>query len=339
MTKKRKITIVLSCVCAAILIAGIVLIIVFAPWISVDKKLRSDPLPEATEEVYALPDKIHFLKTGSSDAILLESNGHFALIDAGEDTDNPRNFPGLELPGYEDLVLSYLKTRAADASGKVHLDFVLGTHSHSDHIGGFDTIILDPDVTVGRAYLKVYDSSKIKEYEIVNWDNQEVYDQMVNALNNRGVPIISDLSSDPFIFGNFTITLFNTVDPVSSEKVGENDQSLGILVEKNGTRVFLAGDMDNLGGDEDRLGPEIGKVDLLKVGHHSNEGSSTAGFIKALSPEICVITNRHDYLNRKVLARFERICHPDYYTPDKENGLLAVIGDNGAIELFGQTQK
>ncbi|MBP5717622.1 MAG: hypothetical protein J6X53_01405, partial [Abditibacteriota bacterium] len=46
---------------------------------------------------------------GSSDAILIESDGRFAMVDAGEDTDNPRGFPGLELAGFEDEVVAYLK--------------------------------------------------------------------------------------------------------------------------------------------------------------------------------------------------------------------------------------
>ena len=105
-------------------------------------------------------DRIHFLKTGTSDAIILESDGHFAMVDSGEDTDNPRAFEWLNLPGYEQEVLSYLKKAAADENGNVHLDFVLGTHSHSDHIGGFDPVISDPSVTVDRAYLKKYDSGR-----------------------------------------------------------------------------------------------------------------------------------------------------------------------------------
>ena len=44
---------------------------------------------------------IHFLNTGSSDCIIIESNGHFAMVDAGEDTEYPANKPHLKYPGYE----------------------------------------------------------------------------------------------------------------------------------------------------------------------------------------------------------------------------------------------
>ena len=292
-------------------------------------------LKPAPSEIYC-EDKIHFLKTGTSDAILLESNGHFAMVDAGEDTDNVRNFEWLELEGYEKEVVAYLKAHAADENGKVHLDFVLGTHAHSDHIGGFDTVILDPDITVDRAYLKEYDSSKIKEYEIEQWDNQEVYDQMVDALRERNVLIVSNPDGTPFSFGNFTVTLFNTYDPETDERVGENDRSLGVLLEKNGTRVFLSGDMDNYTGDEERLAPEIGKVDLLKLGHHGYSGSSTSAFIRTLMPEACVITNYKGNFDRKNVANIVRICrHNRFYVTGAENGVLAVVGDNGNISYYG----
>lgn len=301
-------------------------------------KLEGALLP-AAPQAEAGRDCIHFLSTGTSDAILLESDGHFAMVDAGEDTDNPRSFAWLDLPGFEQEVLAYLKAHAADENGRVRLDFVLGTHAHSDHLGGFDTVISDPDVTVDRAYLKKYDASKINDSEIAEWDNQEVYDQMVQSLNEKNVEIVSAPDGEPFAFGNLTLTMFNTVDPENPKKVGENDQSLCLLVEKNGTRVFLTGDLDNYTGDEARLAPQIGKVDLLKVGHHSYSGSSTAKFIRALSPKTCVITNRLESLDRNNLARVERVCSPAFYVTGKENGVLAVLGDNGEIAYFGQIQK
>lgn len=281
-------------------------------------------------------DRIHFLNTDNSDAILLESDGHFAMVDAGEDTDNPRGLPGLNLPGFEDRVLAYLKEHAAGADGKVNLDFIVGTHAHSDHLGGFDTILADSDVSVGRAYLKVYDSSVINEQEVNEWDNQEVYDQTVAALEAKEVPIISEPDNTPFMLGKCKITLFNTDDPAPTEKVGENDQSIGVLVETNGTRVFLAADMDDLTGDETRLAPQIGKVDLLKVGHHGCEGSSTPAFLQTLMPKICVFTTgeyEHNVLSRE---RIQEICHAAMYFTARDGGILALLGENGDVRCYGQ---
>ena len=320
---------------AVLAIIAIILLgfLVIKPAYNISKNRNALNIKSA-DEIGEGGDYIHFLNTGSSDAILLESDGHFALIDAGEDSDNPRGFEDLELDGYEERVVQYLKDNAADENGKVYLDFVLGTHSHSDHIGGFDTVISDPDIEVGRAYLKVYDSSKIKENEIEEWDNQEVYDQMVSALNAKKIPIISEPDKTPFTLGNFTITLYNTEDPENDEKVGENDQSLGVLIEKDSTRIFLSGDMDNLTGDEERLAPEIGDVDLLKLGHHGYHYSSTTKFIKNLMPEYCVVTNNADGAEDRILWRVENITNSTILITGKENGIIAEIGSNGNIQFY-----
>ena len=66
---------------------------------------------------------VHFIDVGQGDSILAESDGHYMLIDAGENDQ-------------AGTVVSYLK-----AEGVTKLDYVIGTHPHSDHIGGLDKII------------------------------------------------------------------------------------------------------------------------------------------------------------------------------------------------------
>lgn len=320
---------------AVIMILAIIplLIFVIVPSVRLNNNLQKVTISDASL-INGEGDRIHFLSTGSSDAILLESQGEFALIDAGEDSDNPRGFEELDLDGYEDRVLSYLKTNAANEKGTVYLDFVLGTHSHSDHIGGFDTVISDPEIEIGRAYLKEYNSKRIDDYEVEKWDNQEVYDQMYNALKEKNIEVIPNADSTPFALGNFTITLFNTEDNVTTDKIGENDNSYGVLVEKNGTRIFLAGDIDNLSGDEKRLAPEIGKVDLLKVGHHSYSGSTSSVWLKNLMPKYCIVTNDKNNVDVRTLWRISRIADSPVLITGKENGIVAEIGDNGNITFY-----
>lgn len=315
-----------------LLIIALIILTVFLikPQYDISHKRAKLEVNQATSD---LTDCIHFLRTDSSDAILIESDGHFALVDAAEDSDNPRGFEDLIYDGFEQEVLQYLKDNARADDGKVHLDFVLGTHCHSDHIGGFDTVIEDDDIIIDKAFLKVYDESQIREHEVVNWDNKEVYEQMVNALNAKNIPIISEMNGEPFSLGNFTITLFNTEDN-NTEPVGENDNSLGVLVEKAGAKVFLAGDIDNINKDEERLAPQIGKVDVLKVGHHSYSKSTSSKWLITLKPDVCVITNEFEKTDKNTLRRIERIAKAPILITGVENGIIVAIDNNGRLSYY-----
>lgn len=278
-------------------------------------------------------DRIHFLNVGNSDAILLESDGKFALIDCGEDTDNPRGFDSLELQGYEDYVVKYLNEFCADENGLIKLEFILGTHAHSDHLGGFDTVIMQDNVQVERAYLKRYYEDRIKSSEVNNWDNLEVYNQTLGAINAKGVELIQDLENVAFDFGNFRITLFNGQEATEGEKVGENENSLAVLVEKDGYRVMLSGDLNNFDGDESRIAPEVGKVNVLKLGHHGYAGSSTYKYVTTLNPEIAIQTCDNP-ANLSVQVIVSMINQAPIYSTGKHNGIILDITDVNDVKLY-----
>ena len=275
--------------------------------------------------------KIHFLATGGSDAILLESDGHFALVDCAEDSDNPTDDPGLNLTGYEEYVRDYVKAAAAGPGGKVTLDFILGTHAHSDHIGGFDTLLADPDITAKKAFLQRYSGEGMNDTEL-GWDNEEVYQQMLAACAARGVPVVRDMPTEPFALGAFTVTILNSFsrDP-RPKTAGENGNSLGLLVEAGGKRAFLAGDINwTDDGDEMLLCGQIGRVDLLKAGHHGYGGSTGIPFAAALRPGLAVFTNNFGSIpaeTKTVLALFansKMVCTGDF------GGVVAVFGGDDA---------
>ena len=106
--------------------------------------------------------RIHFISLyGASDAILLESNGHFGMVDSGEDWDYPSGSTGSKYPyrygittneGYEQQVIHYLKQLGVEK-----LNFYIATHAHSDHIGSGDEII--EHFPVDCLYIAEYDDS------------------------------------------------------------------------------------------------------------------------------------------------------------------------------------
>lgn len=176
--------------------------------------------------------KIHFISLNSTtDAILLESNGHYGMVDSGEDWDYPdgsdERYPARDGItkgiGFEQQVIHYLKRLGVEK-----LDFYIATHSHSDHIGSGDEI-LDAFQTE-KLYINEYDDFYMTDahgtdpadpYYNANanenslWDNQKVYDDIIEAAKRNGTEIITNLdlesnaASRKFTMGNMQIDLMN----------------------------------------------------------------------------------------------------------------------------------
>ena len=74
------------------------------------------PTPEVEETPSSL--EIHFIDVGQGDAMLIRCDGHNMLIDGG-------------LPTQSSQIYSYLGKLDID-----HLDFIIASHRHEDHVGG-----------------------------------------------------------------------------------------------------------------------------------------------------------------------------------------------------------
>jgi choline binding protein E len=277
--------------------------------------------------------KIHFLNTGHSDCIILESHGKIAMIDSAEDTDFPKDKPHLNLKGYEDIVVKYLLYNFSDENGNVNIEFVLGTHCHSDHIGGFDTVINHPNIFVKTAYLKHYNEQNICRFERVRWDNTEVYNQMLDAIKKNNVELVEEFDEMKTVLGDFNIEFFNGKNRERKIKFGENVNSVGTLVTIGKSRAFLAGDINYKAGDEKRIADKIGNVDLLKVGHHGYLYSTSFYWVKKLMPKIAIFCNEMKGVYPDVKYKLKNISHSKLYATMNSNGIIACFdGENIVVK-------
>ena len=294
-------------------------------------------------------NRIHFINTkanSGSDAILLESNGHYALIDMGEDYDFPdgtdTRYPnrwGISINNYQ--VLEDRLIRHLDQLGVKKLDFILGTHVHSDHIGGADEIL--NRYQVDKFYLKKYSDQRITSTWGL-WDNLFNYDNALRAAQNKGVTLIQDIKDEDskFKFGDMDIQLYNYKNEYDSDGnlkrvLDDNSNSIVAVVTVAGKRIYLGGDLDNAEGAEDKLGPVIGKVDMMKWNHHYDaKVSNTIGFIDHLSPSMIIQTtggdinlaSTRDYLKNKNI----QVIHASSKTQD---ATVFDISDKGFTNVSG----
>ena len=274
-------------------------------------------------------DRIHFLNTANSDSILIESNGLYALIDAGEGNSNPRR--KTDYKGYEQEVIDYIKKVCKKNDGSVYLDFIMGTHCHYDHIGSYLSLVSDSDIGIGKAYFKEFNKKIAKDYETERWKIDKVYQDIIDALNSRSVEIVSDISDEEFVFGDFTLRFVNTVTSEEFEGEGENASSIGVVVSKGNKTAFLAADITASTGLEDVVAPVVGDVDLLKIGHHGYYGSSSKSFLKALSPEIAIVTNQLGKVYPNVKWNLTMFAKVPFYATYDNNGIIATFTDDEII--------
>lgn len=276
-------------------------------------------------------DRIHFLNTANSDCMLIESNGHFALVDSGEGNNNPRKKTVYH--GFRDDVINYIKKVATKKDGKAHLDFILGTHCHYDHYGNFEDIIKNDDIVIEKAFFKVFDTAVGTDLESEGWGNLQTYNSIINALEEKQIPIISEIPQEEFIFGDFRLKFINTVTPQDLKGNGENAASIGIKLSKGERTAFLAADFTANSGLEQRYADEIGHVDLLKIGHHGYFGSSSRSFLKKLTPKIAIVTNYLGKIYPNVKWNLTVSARVPIYSCVNQNGIVATFTDENEILL------
>ncbi|MBR4178192.1 MAG: Ig-like domain-containing protein [Bacilli bacterium] len=204
-------------------------------------------------------ERIHFISNLESngsdydtgDAILLESNGHFAMIDMGNTENRIAN-----------NVVNYLKSNNVSV-----LDFVLITHMHSDHAGNLQTI-LENDIIIKNIWVKDYSDSFYTDETTLKRFNK------VKKLANKYSANIKYVDKDgegknyTFKYLKFNMTLYNNTKNVNSN-TNENYSSIVSLIEVNNHKVLLTSDMyDTKMFNE--IASSIGKIGIMKVPHHGS---------------------------------------------------------------------
>ena len=176
------------------------------------------------------------------------------------------------------------------------------------------------------------------------WDNLFNYDNALRAAQNKGVKLIQDIKDEDshFKFGDMDIQLYNYKNEYDADGnlkrvLDDNSNSIVAVVTVAGKRIYLGGDLDNAEGAEDKLGPVIGKVDMMKWNHHYDAKiSNTIGFIDHLSPSMVIQTtggdinlaSTRDYLQKKNI----QVIHASSQTQD---ATVFDISDKGFTNVSG----
>lgn len=205
--------------------------------------------------------KIHVLPFNYTDAIVVECNGYFGIVDSGEDDSYPDGsdprYPLREGTiiggGVEDKVIPYLWKIGVRPG---NLDFYIGTHPHSDQIGSASQII--QMFKPSRIYTPSYDDSYITDEDHL-WDNpvriRPPHRGGHEAEGEYGAQLIQNFTylNKSFMLGGAFIQLYNTgTDYQTTGVFDANCFSLGVKVTVGTHSAFLGGDINDFTGSRGR---------------------------------------------------------------------------------------
>ena len=198
--------------------------------------------------------ELYFIDVGQGDAIFVRCEDHAMLIDGG----TPSNSQKI----YSFLVRKRIK----------HLDYIIATHGHYDHVGGLSAAL--NCVTAGRALAPKTD------YE------SETFLDLTRYLKKQDLVLEVPSPGDVFSLGEAS---FEVLGPIR-ESSNDNNMSLVLRLTYGSFHSLFAGDAET-SEEQDilELGKDL-KSDVLKVGHHGSSTSSGYWWLYEIQPEIAVIS-------------------------------------------------
>lgn len=216
---------------------------------------------------------VHFIDVGQGDSILIQANNKNLLIDAG-----PKNKD----------VTSYLKK-----CGIKTLDYVIATHPHEDHIGGMSSVIDSFNIGSFYAPKKIANSNSFKN--------------MVVALNKKKLQIAPAKAGEKLdIAKNIICTI---IAPNNNSYKEVNNYSAILKLTYGNTSFLFTGDAEALSEEEIlKKGFNI-KADVLKIGHHGSNSSTSANFLNEVNPKVAIIScgkgNDYGHPHKETLSKLK----------------------------------
>ena len=219
--------------------------------------------------------RVNYIDVGQGDSIFIQlPNNETMLIDAGE--------------AYEsDSVINYLNNL-----GIKKIDYVVGTHPHTDHIGGLEEVINTFDI--GSIYMPRASSTS------------KTYEDLLTTISNKGLKV-KTAKSEVVVLDDDNLKL-EFIAPNSDNYSELNNYSAVLKLTYLDNTFLFMGDAETLSENEVTCDVE---ADVIKVGHHGSDSSSGIEFVKKVSPEYAIIMvgegNSYNHPYQSIIDRYENV--------------------------------
>lgn len=245
--------------------------------------------------------KVYFLDVGQgASQLLVTPSGKTMLIDAGNNDK-------------EQVMLDYMKQYHISK-----LDVVIGTHPDADHIGGLDKVI--DQIPVETIYMPKVQS------------NTKTFESVLKSIKNKGLKVKTakaglswDLDDEVHV---------DMLAPTRSYD-DSNNMSAVVKVTYGQTSFLLTGDAESA-SEKDMIasGADL-QADVLLVGHHGSNSSTTLSFLKKVNPKYAVIQvgkgNTYGHPKSAILSRLQK-QGVEVFRNDRQ-GTVEVDSDGSSIQI------
>lgn len=247
------------------------------------------PSAETSVPSEASTFEVHYIDVGQADAALVLCDGKSMLIDGGNVADSS-------------LIYSYL-----DKLSLNHLNYIVCTHAHEDHVGGLAGALNYATVDVAYSPVTSCDSS--------------AFENFVTCLEKQNVSITVPAAGDSFSLGSAAVNILGPIES-SNDPVGN---SIVLRVVYGETSFLFTGDAEC---DEEQdiinAGYTLGST-VLKVGHHGGATSTSEVFLDEIMPQYAVISagtgNSYGHPTDEVLSRL-RDADVKVYRTDMQGDVI-----------------
>lgn len=243
--------------------------------------------------------KVHYLDVGQGDSIFIElPNNETMLIDAAESYQSEN-------------IINYLKNLNYQK-----IDYVIGTHPHTDHIGGLKDII------------NTFEIGKIYMPKVVSTTN--TYESLLMAIKDKNLKI-NTAKAGTSIIDTDTLKI-NILAPNNSIYTELNNYSVVTKITYGTTKFLFMGDAEKLSENEIK---ENVTADVIKIGHHGSNTSSSIDFIKKVNAKYGIISvglnNKYNLPKEETITNWENSGTKIYLT--STNGTIRASSDGTNIKI------